>query len=132
MTCASVAIGSSSTATAWAKRFSACYPDGGRVDLRLYAEGTNAVLRVEDTGPGIGEADLPRFSSRSTVAGAAKGEGTGLGLSIVDRIVKDVSGSVAVENISATVGPGLRVAVTIPLAKVAATACCQKGKAASV
>jgi two-component system OmpR family sensor kinase len=107
-------------------------PDGGRVDLRLYAEGANAVLRVEDTGPGIGEADLPHLFEPFYRGRRSEGEGTGLGLSIVDRIVKGVSGSVVVENISAPAGPGLRVAVTIPLATVPATACRQKGETASV
>jgi two-component system OmpR family sensor kinase len=107
-------------------------PDGGRVDLRLYAKGANAVLRVEDAGPGIGEADLPRVFEPFYRGQRREGEGSGLGLSIVDRIVKGISGSVAVENISAPAGPGLRVDVTIPLAAVPATACRRKGKAASV
>ena len=51
-------------------------PDGGRVDLRLYTEGTNAVLRVEDTGPGIGEADLPHVFEPFYRGRRSEGEGT--------------------------------------------------------
>jgi two-component system OmpR family sensor kinase len=94
--------------------------DGGRVDLHLYAEGTSAVLRVEDTGPGICDDDLPHVFEPFYRGQRGEGEGTGLGLSIVDRIVKSVAGSVAVENIPAPAGSGLRVTVTIPLATVPA------------
>lgn len=107
-------------------------PDGARVDLSLYAEGANAVLRVEDAGPGICEADLPHVFEPFYRGRQSGGEGTGLGLSIVDRIVKGVSGSVAVENISTPAGAGLRAAVTIPLATVPAIACRRKNEAASV
>jgi two-component system OmpR family sensor kinase len=107
-------------------------PDGGRVDLHLYMEGTNAVLRVEDTGPGICEEDLPHVFEPFYRGRRSEGEGTGLGLSIVDRIVKGVAGSVAVENIPAPAGPGLRVTVTVPLAAVPANTFRQMGETASV
>jgi two-component system OmpR family sensor kinase len=107
-------------------------PDGGRVDLRLYAEGINAVLRVEDTGPGICEEDLPHVFEPFYRGQRSEGEGTGLGLSIVDRIAKGLAGSVTVENISAPEGPGLRVTVTLPLATVAANTVRQKSETASV
>jgi two-component system OmpR family sensor kinase len=91
-------------------------PDGGRVDIHLYAEGTSAVLHVEDTGPGLSETDLARVFEPFYRGRRNEGEGTGLGLSIVNRIVKSLSGSVVLENIPAPKGPGLRVVVTIPLA----------------
>jgi two-component system OmpR family sensor kinase len=89
-------------------------PDGGRVDLYLYAERANAIFRVEDTGPGIGEPDLARVFE-PFYRGRSQGEGSGLGLSIVRRIVQSLRGRVALENISA--GAGLRAVVTIPLAE---------------
>jgi two-component system, OmpR family, sensor kinase len=88
-------------------------PDGGRVDLHLYAERGNAIFRVEDTGPGIAEPDLARVFE-PFYRGRSQGEGSGLGLSIVRRIVQSLRGRVALENISA--GAGLRAVVTIPLA----------------
>src|SRR4051812_1214834 len=36
-------------------------PDGGRVDVRVLRDGTAAVLRVSDTGPGIPADELPRI-----------------------------------------------------------------------
>jgi two-component system, OmpR family, sensor kinase len=91
-------------------------PDGGRVDLQLYAECTSAVLRVEDTGPGIAETELARVFEPFYRSPRNEGGGTGLGLSIVHRIVKSLSGWVVLENIAAPKGPGLRVIVIIPLA----------------
>jgi two-component system OmpR family sensor kinase len=95
-------------------------PDGGRVNLQLYAEGNAAVFRVEDAGPGIAAADLQRVFEPFYRGRCSKGEGTGLGLSIVDRIVKGASGAVMIENIAAPAGPGLCVTVRLP--RVGATA----------
>jgi two-component system, OmpR family, sensor kinase len=90
-------------------------PDGGRVDIHVYADSRNAFLRVEDTGPGIRETDLARVFEPFYRGQRNESEGTGLGLSIVQGIVKSLSGSVVLENIPAPKGPGLRVVVTIPL-----------------
>jgi two-component system, OmpR family, sensor kinase len=89
---------------------------GGRVDIHLYREGTRAVLRVEDSGPGICEQELARVFEPFYRGRRNRGEGTGLGLSIVHRILTNLSGSIALENIAAPQGPGLRAVVTIPLA----------------
>lgn len=90
-------------------------PDGGRVDLYLYAERTDAVFRVEDTGRGIGEPELARVFEPFFRGRRSQGEGSGLGLSIVRRIVQSLRGRVALENMSA--GAGARAVVTIPLAQ---------------
>ena len=89
-------------------------PVGGRIDINLYREDDNAVIRIEDTGPGIGEADLQRIFEPFFRGGCSAHEGTGLGLSIVRRIVESHGGKIAIENIAAPDRSGLRVAVTIP------------------
>jgi len=91
-------------------------PEGGRIDIGLYREDARAILQIEDTGPGIPDADLaqifePFFRGRRTV-----GDGTGLGLSIVKRIVDRFTGSIKLENIAAPGATGLRVTVCIPVA----------------
>jgi len=70
--------------------------DGGNVTLRV-AGGTGDRVRlvVEDTGPGIAAADLPRlfdpfFTTRDG--------GTGLGLAICDRIARDHGATLTAEN----------------------------------
>jgi two-component system, OmpR family, sensor kinase len=108
-------------------------PDGGRVDIHLYAEGTSAVLRVEDTGPGICESDLARVFEPFYRGRRNERDGTGLGLSIVHRIVTSLSGSVVLENIQPPQEPGLRIVVTLPLAATrAARPNHPKGEVASV
>jgi two-component system OmpR family sensor kinase len=91
-------------------------PDGGRVDIHVYPEGPRAVLRVEDTGPGICDEDLARIFEPFFRGRRSNGDGTGLGLSIVCRIVESLAGSITLENIPLPKGPGLRAVVTIPLA----------------
>lgn len=88
-------------------------PSGGRVDIHLYSDNANAVFRVDDTGPGISDADLPHILEPFYRGQHNEGEGTGLGLSIVHQIVRAASGTIEIQNIRTH--PGLRVIVTIPL-----------------
>ena len=56
---------------------------GTTVTVRVRPEGTDAVLTVDDQGPGIRDEDLPRLFDRFWRADDAPAGGTGLGL--VDR-----------------------------------------------
>lgn len=89
-------------------------PPGTKVTARVRAEGPDAVVEVEDDGPGIPDALLPsvfeRFArgdaSRSRNAGS-----TGLGLAIVRAVVLAHGGEVTVAS-----APGRTVfAVRLPL-----------------
>ncbi len=63
-------------------------PAGKPVQFRLRAEGASAVLEVDDAGPGIDAADVPRVFDRFYRADSARAlPGSGLGLSIVQRVV---------------------------------------------
>ena len=78
---------------------------GGKVTLRVRADGPRAILEVEDDGPGF-PADAPVFEPFFTT----KEAGTGLGLSIVHRIVTDHGGTIDVRT-----RPGVTVfAVALP------------------
>jgi two-component system, OmpR family, sensor kinase len=92
-------------------------PEGGRVDVSLFREGNEVVFQVEDTGPGIEEAELAQVFEPFYRGGHAKGEGTGLGLSIVRRIVDNLSGAITLQNISGPGRSGLRAAVSLPLSR---------------
>jgi two-component system, OmpR family, sensor histidine kinase QseC len=62
-------------------------PPGARVQLTLGLDGGSVQLRVQDSGPGMAEADLRRLGERFfRVLGSGQG-GSGLGWSIVRRIV---------------------------------------------
>jgi two-component system OmpR family sensor kinase len=96
-------------------------PAGGRVDLSLYRDDANAVVRIEDSGPGIAPADLERVFEPFFRGGHPTDEGTGLGLSIVRRIVDTLAGSITIENIAVPERRGIRVVVTLPVAKTPPT-----------
>ncbi|WP_198116668.1 ATP-binding protein [Massilia rhizosphaerae] len=73
-------------------------PAGGRVDVRLYRDGADAVLEVDDTGPGIGGDHLARvFDPFYRVPGSGQ-PGSGLGLAIVRSAASRLGGTVALET----------------------------------
>ena len=89
-------------------------PRGGRVDIGVYREDEQAILQVEDTGPGILPSDLDRIFDPFFRGSRPTEDGTGLGLSIVKRIVDRLGGSVVLENISGPASIGLRATVRFP------------------
>ena len=90
-------------------------PEGGRVDVSTGTAGALAWLSVEDSGPGIPEAErervFDRFYRAETGVGAA---GSGLGLAIVKTIADQASGRVLLTR-SERLG-GLAVRVEFPAA----------------
>ena len=84
-------------------------PQGGEV--RVVA--TPGVLRVEDTGPGLAEADTARAFERFYLHeryGVERRVGTGLGLAIVKELTLAMGGSVDVES-----SPGRLTVFTVRL-----------------
>lgn len=74
-------------------------PAGGRVEIRAREEGTEAVLSVTDTGPGIPEEEQERIWERLYRADRSRSErGLGLGLSLVRAIVRAHGGSATVAS----------------------------------
>ena len=71
---------------------------GGQIDVEVFREGADAVLRVSDCGPGIPEGELDRIFDPFVRGGRVEGEGTGLGLSIVRSIAGACGGSVRLAN----------------------------------
>jgi sensor histidine kinase regulating citrate/malate metabolism len=71
-------------------------------------------LRVEDTGPGVREEDLPRVFERGwstkDATGAPAGLGRGLGLALVAQAVRRHGGTLSVRP-----GPGAEFRVSLPL-----------------
>ncbi|SOE87598.1 two-component system, OmpR family, sensor histidine kinase QseC [Burkholderia sp. YR290] len=62
-------------------------PPGASVLIRTATNGTNAVLSIEDSGPGLADADRPRLGERFFRVPGTTESGSGLGWSIVQRIV---------------------------------------------
>jgi signal transduction histidine kinase len=89
-------------------------PAGSRVDVRVRTDDGDAVLVVEDEGPGIRPEDLPRVFDRFYRAAGAPGGGTGLGLAIAAWIVERHGGNIAAGNREAA---GARFTVRLPLVR---------------
>ena len=91
-------------------------PEGGRVWVRLYLQGADAVIEVQDTGVGIEPKDRERIFERFYRVDKARSRelgGTGLGLSIVKHIAISHGGRVTVDS---TPGMGSTFRVFLPLA----------------
>ena len=85
---------------------------GGRFSVRVYAEVDDALVVLQDTGPGIPPAILekiwnPFFTTK------APGKGTGLGLSITRTLVQKSQGTIDLESV---VGEGTTFRLKFPLA----------------
>ncbi|HEY3751249.1 MAG TPA: HAMP domain-containing sensor histidine kinase [Pseudonocardiaceae bacterium] len=91
-------------------------PSGTPVEVRVRAEGRDAVLEVADKGPGLPPDQAERVFERFYRADPARGRisgGTGLGLAIVAAIVAAHGGRV---EVATTVGVGTTFRVLLPLA----------------
>ncbi|HXE20827.1 MAG TPA: ATP-binding protein [Rhodoferax sp.] len=74
-------------------------PAAGRVDVALRIAGANAMLVVEDSGPGIDTEDRAHVLDRFFRAGNASGaSGSGLGLAIVNTIAKRHGATLSLER----------------------------------
>jgi two-component system sensor histidine kinase TctE len=71
-------------------------PHGGRITVRLRREAAQAILEVEDSGPGIAAADRALVFERFFRVMGAPGDGSGLGLAIVKEIAEQHGATVAV------------------------------------
>ncbi|WP_321910070.1 sensor histidine kinase [Paraburkholderia sp. J11-2] len=89
-------------------------PEGGSVDLRVFAVHGRAHIEVTDTGPGIPDALLTRVFDRFFRCNHGV-EGSGLGLAIVRAIVQRHGGTISLHN-RRDGQNGLRAVVTFALA----------------
>ena len=94
---------------------------GGREDVsvRISAErsGGTAGIVFTDNGAGVQPEQLPRLFDvfyRGDAARTTPGSGSGIGLAVVKKSAQEMGGTVRAEN---DTGGGLRVVVTLPLAK---------------
>ena len=94
-------------------------PAGGQVDVSLHSSNGQPVLTVEDSGPGIAEADqarvFDRFFRAVETAQVGQAPGSGLGLAIV-KVIAERHGATLHLARSARLG-GLKVDVIFPSAR---------------
>jgi two-component system OmpR family sensor kinase len=87
-------------------------PEGGRVDIVLERAGEDLLLAVEDSGPGIAQAERERVFDRFRRAGTQDVPGSGLGLAIVAAVARRHGAQLRLDR-SRRLG-GLRVEVRFP------------------
>jgi signal transduction histidine kinase len=76
-------------------------PEGGTVRLRLLRDGSDAVIEVADSGPGVAEEDRDRVFTRFWRGDPARTRtsgGVGIGLAVVREIVERHGGKVGVHS----------------------------------
>jgi signal transduction histidine kinase len=88
-------------------------PVGGAVSIRTSVAGGRARIEVWDEGVGLAPTELERVFERFYRAPGDTSNGSGLGLSTVDSIVRQLGGSVWLENRADTCG--LIAIVTLPV-----------------
>jgi two-component system, OmpR family, sensor histidine kinase QseC len=85
-------------------------PAGARINVTTAVQNGQAVLAVEDSGPGLSDQEIARLGQRFARGGGHEESGSGLGWSIVHRIAQ-VHGLVATVTRSQHLG-GLAVTIT--------------------
>ena len=87
-------------------------PPGTRIEVRLQdCGGAGVVLAVEDDGPGVAEAELPRLTDRFYRGQRSRtSPGNGLGLSLVSAIAELHDATLNLSPMS----PGFRAEIVIP------------------
>ena len=89
-------------------------PSGGRVTISTRSNGTEAVLRVTDTGAGIPADDLPRIFDRFFRGQqAAQISGSGIGLAIAAELVQAHGGRLTAAS---ELGHGTQMTLSLPSA----------------
>jgi signal transduction histidine kinase/ligand-binding sensor domain-containing protein len=90
------------------------FTDAGRVSLRVTCNDERAIFEVEDTGPGIPEAEQELIfeAFQQSESAMRVGQGTGLGLTICRRLARLMGGDIRVRN---QVPHGARFTLDLPL-----------------
>jgi signal transduction histidine kinase len=102
-------------------------PPGTRIVATTEVADGDAVLIVEDNGPGIPDELRERAFERFVRGGRDGGKGSGLGLAIVRAVTRSHGGSV--EMLSGATGEGTRFLIRIPAAGAAQDSAAETGDA---
>ncbi|MBC7264602.1 MAG: HAMP domain-containing histidine kinase [Chloroflexi bacterium] len=85
------------------------------IEVRAFEDGPWVIVEVADTGPGVGEDELPHLGEELYRGNAARSvEGSGLGLALTQAIVTRHQGTMAVRS---RLGQGTVVTLRLPVAR---------------
>ena len=88
-------------------------PNGPKITVRGWCEGSNTFLSISDRGVGIDEEELPKMFGRFFRASTSAGiPGTGIGLNLAKSLVELHDGSIYVESKK---GHGSTFTVRLPI-----------------
>ena len=103
------------------------FTNEGRVSVNVSYKTNHLTLEVRDEGPGITDEDMKRiFEPFAQLSNAAAHNGFGIGLALVDEIVRQMNGTITVDD-NGNKGTLFTVRLPMPLAD-SATALMQKTK----
>ena len=91
-------------------------PDGGKVDLSVTSEFGLALLRIQDSGPGIQVTERVRVFDPFYRTLGSDQVGSGLGLSIVKAVADRIGAEIQLDFADEVRHSGLRVCVLVPAA----------------
>ena len=86
--------------------------EGGTVTIRCGRRGATPFLEVEDDGPGVAAAEMPRILERFYRVQGTQGEGSGLGLAIAEEIARVHRSHLQLQPGAG--GRGLKVTLPLP------------------
>jgi two-component system OmpR family sensor kinase len=92
-------------------------PNGGKVDLSIATEGGRAILRIQDSGPGIAVAERERVFDPFYRTLGNDHIGSGLGLPIVKAIAERIGAEFQLTFADEAKQSGLCVSVFVPIAE---------------
>ncbi|MFZ6725917.1 ATP-binding protein [Undibacterium sp. MH2W] len=90
-------------------------PDGGRVDLSVTTGELHAVIRIQDSGPGIQATERERVFDPFYRTVGSDQVGSGLGLSIVKAVADRIGAEIQLEFSDNVSHSGLFVSVSVPI-----------------
>lgn len=83
---------------------------GGKVEVMATVSKTEVIIRINDSGCGISDSDLPKVKMRFYKANHSV-RGSGIGLAVVEEIVNSHGGRLEIES---ELGVGTKVTVVLP------------------
>ena len=86
--------------------------EGRRIEVSVGFEGSYAVIRIRDFGPGIPLDELGHVKKKFYKGSNSKERGSGIGLAVCDEIIRFHGGSLTLENAE---GGGLLVTLRLPV-----------------